>query len=79
MSKTLSTALSILLPTVPIGRVSQPIRRAAYSCTLVCQLATSGTLSFHAKYAPKIPNSLGPVMWMISGRKARTVSEISPE
>ena len=36
-------------PARPRWRESQRIRRAAYSCTLVCQLATSGTLSCRAK------------------------------
>ena len=49
-------------PNSPNLRVSRSILRAAYSCTPVCQLAASSTPSFHAKYAPRIPNSLGPVM-----------------
>ena len=42
---------------------AEPSRRAE----MLYQLAASRTPCFHAKYAPNMPSSLGPVMWITSG------------
>jgi hypothetical protein len=57
-------------------RTNQSDRRARYSCTLVCQLAASGS-AFHMRQpAPSMPTSLGPVMWIRSGWKRSSTSPI---
>ena len=55
------------------NRRNQSARRAAYSWTFVCQLAASGRCRWCASPAPRIPTSLGPVMWIRSGwNRSRT-------